>query len=214
MNSKKILYFLAGLLVLVALYLVFFTDRGFSVTSYSPTLNDITTITPYIDIRFNQSVSESDFSISSPDNIVTRYILESPEDVRIFLTVPLNNNQKYKIILDKIISNKGSEINYKTISFTPLYTDPSLIPKSQIKYLTSEQDESASEIYGTTLVNILPFYSPGFIFSVTYNIVNNKPAIIITSATSSGVSQAETWITNQGYNISSLNINVVNQQPI
>jgi len=214
MNSKKFIYFVSGVLALLIFYLVFFTSNGFRITGFSPTLNNIATTTPYIDIYFSEPVSENDLSISSPNNIVSRYIIQSPKDVRVYITYPLNNNQKYEIVLDKIISFKGAVINFKTIPFTPLYTDPSSIPKSQIKYIVSKQDKSNSQIYGTTLVNILPYIAPGFTFMISYNMVNNNPAIVITSATSDGVSAAKTWITNQGYRVSSLNIIVINKQPV
>jgi len=214
MKSKKIIYLISGLIILLLFYLVFLASSSFRVNSYSPTLNNITTITPYIDIYFSKTISQSDLSISSPENIVSKSIIESPKDIRVYLIYPLNDSQKYKIILNKIVSTTGSVINLKTVSFTPLYKNPNSIPKSQIKYIVSHQDKPTAQIYGTTLVNLLPYISPGFSFTINYNIVNNTPTIIITSATSSGVSAAKSWIVNQGYTISSLNIEVVNQQPV
>jgi len=214
MKSKKIIYLVSGLLVLLVFYLVFFTKSGFKVVSFYPTLNNITTITPYIDINFNEPISESDLAISSPDSIVSRYIIESSDQIRVYLVYPLNSGQKYSLVLKKIVSFKGLVINNKTISFTPLYTDSSGIPNSQLKYLVSKQNESPAQIYGTTLVNLLPFFEAGFVFEVNYGMVNNSPTIIITSPSPSGVAAAKTWITNQGYSVSSLNIEIVNQQPL
>jgi hypothetical protein len=144
---------------------------------------------------------------------VASYKLNGSSTVRVFLNIPLQVSTLYQITIRSVSSVSSSTIKNQTLSFKAVYVPSNLLPKEQTKYLTSIQDKPASEIYGTTLVNSLPYLAPASEFLINYDIINQKPYITIASGSQQGIKDANLWITNQGYDITKLNIKYYNQSP-
>ncbi|HEY5267843.1 MAG TPA: hypothetical protein VII94_01770 [Candidatus Saccharimonadales bacterium] len=213
MNKKILLLVLSIFAVILLIFFALSFNRGFRITGFSPSLKNISTVTPYFDIEFSEPISLKGLFIYSSQNIISSYKVNGIKNIRVYLNIPLDTSINYQIII-RNVSNKNSEsIKDQTVSFRAVYTPSGLLPKAQVKYLTSTQDKSVSQTYGTALVNSLPYLSPGNEFLVDYGIVNSVPRITVTSASSQGYTDANTWITTQGYNLSALNIKYISQQP-
>lgn len=126
----------------------------------------------------------------------------------------------------------------KTVSFDVRTTGITkvtvvLIPNSSVgtDWLTKHPEESSiregigDQTYDkqneqattqTPLIKELPYIGAGFEFRVDYGSAqagSTKPTIIITGATPAAQQDAVTWITGQGYDTSTLNIQYVTAQP-
>jgi hypothetical protein len=213
MNKNRRYLFLAGIILIVFSVFIFSINRGFRITNIRPSLKNVSTVTPYIDLSFSQPVSNSGLYIYSVQNIVASYKLNGSSTVRVFLNIPLQVSTLYQITIRSVSSVSSSTIKNQTLSFKAVYVPSNLLPKEQTKYLTSIQDKPASEIYGTTLVNSLPYLAPASEFLINYDIINQKPYITIASGSQQGIKDANLWITNQGYDITKLNIKYYNQSP-
>lgn len=213
MNRKNLLISIIILIILIPVFAYITASRGFRVTGYSPALNNIATVTPYLDVNFSNDVSKSNLNIYSPQSIVSSYKIISPKTVRVYFNIPFSENTKYQLILGIVGSTNGKILRNYSFSFNPVYINSQSLPKSQQQYLLSQQDKPKSEIFGTTLVNLLPFIGAGDTFLINYNLINQKPYITITTNTAQGKQQALTWITSQGYDPTKLNIIYINQAP-
>ena len=188
-------------------------NSGFRIIKYSPPLNSVSTITPYIDVDFSDPLASTGLYIYSYQNIVSSYKIFNSNYLRIYLKVPLQIGIKYQLKFVSVMNKSNGYIKDSVISFSPKNVGASSLTKDQIKYLTDTQNKSTTQIYNTSLVGILPYLSPGDEFLVSYEQINGTPYITITSASQQGYNNGILWISSQGYNPSKLNIKYIDQQP-
>jgi hypothetical protein len=212
MSRSNVLKLIMPIVLVVLIVGVLSIKHGFRIKSYDPSLSNISTSTPYLDIVFSNPISNKDLSIYSPDGIVRSESIVSPNNLRVFFTVPLSTNRKYQIVIHTVDSTQGKIIKNQVINFTAFYSPNSLSP-SQTQYIVSQQDKPNSQIYGTDLVNILPFIGPGGNFLINYVIINQVPYITITGTSAQTYQDARLWISSKGYDVSALNIKYINQEP-
>ena len=213
MNKKKLPRIIALAIVVTALAVIMSLKHGFRITAYSPNLNKISTGTPYFDINFNNPLSTKGISISSPSGIINSYSIVGSSDLRIFFNLPLELNTSYKLVIGSISDRNGDEIRNESIVFKTVYLSPSTRTKQETQYIVSQQDKPNYQIYGTTLVNLLPFIGPANDFLINYGLVNNIPEIIITGTTQQSFNDAKIWISAQGYDITNLKIEYITGRP-
>jgi|GEM_PF-6703069 len=212
--SKKGLLVLVGCAAgFVLLILALSLNKGFRVISTDPKLNLASIVSPYMDVDFSSGVEAGGLSLYSSQNIISSYSLVNKNDLRIYFKLPLRNNFKYTVTVVSATTIDGKKHSNLKFSFTPTALPSSAISAQQNQYFASHQDQTEAQIYGTTLVNLLPQLGPASEFEITAQTINNVPYIVITGASEQAYQDAQSWITGQGYNVKTLTIKYVSEQP-
>ena len=115
---------LVGLcIVAILLLLLLFVPRvqkqsGFNVDTTNPKLNNIATISPYLQINFTRDLSSKNFKYTSSNDLIKSYTIKGK-------TVQLNFNggkfkagQKYSVTIQSISSKAGETITNHKLEFT------------------------------------------------------------------------------------------------
>jgi hypothetical protein len=200
---------LIGLFILLILF-IYFTNLSltFHVVSINPSLSDINSITPYIDINFNDTLKQK-ISISSDPNIIKSYAI-SGKRIRLYFNLPLNSNSKYTISLSSVTDQNNHKLNL-SYSFTPIFKVNNL-SKQENQYLLNQQVQYNQASLNNQLMAILPFTSPNNAYEVNYRNVNGF-VIIVTAQGEPNQQAALAWLKAEGYNINNYHIQYVNQAP-
>jgi hypothetical protein len=213
MNKKRWLQLTGIIIVIVLVISLSSIKHGFRIVGYDPPLKNISVDVPYFDIEFNEPLSNANLSLYSPQTIISSYNVVNTYDIRVVLTTPVIAGQSDTVVIRSVEDSDGKIIKNLQFSFKPIYAKANTLTKAQSQYLLNQQAKSLAQVYGTTLVNMLPFYGFGNEFEVNYKTINDIPYITITAATSNADQDAQTWIAGQGYTVSTLNIKYIDQQP-
>src|ERR1035441_7771095 len=116
--------FIPILLIVLVLVVI---NRGFRVTGYSPSLSNMSTVTPYLDIDFSLHITTKNLHVYSPESIVSSYKLQSSDILRVYFNIPFAVNTTYSVVIGSISSTSGNTIQNYSFSFKPTYTNQSSV---------------------------------------------------------------------------------------
>jgi len=175
--KKKILT-LIGLIIALALGFYVWQAFHFRQTGTYPSLSQIATLTPYIDINFNKPASANDLSITDSSKIVRSNNI-SGKSLRLSLR-HLAKDQTYTIIIDRVQDKNGRSLNNLRFSFTARDIPFNKLSKDQQKAVVNSQDPNDPALLtNDPLVAHLPYGDIGYNISYVIETKNNKPSLLI-----------------------------------
>ena len=216
-TKNKIKYIVVICFLLIILWVVLLINNSltFRISSVNPSVNNITNISPFLDINFSKNLSDK-ILVNSSSNAVKSYTIKN-KSLDIELNIPLNSKQKYVIEVSDIYSASRKYLKPQYYSFTPKFVTNNTLPADQSQSLLKQQAQYDQNIQSNSLVKLLPFFGPNFEYRVDYDInyATNPSSIVIniTGPTAQSQQDAISWIKSQGYSINNLNINYITAQP-
>ncbi len=213
MNKKLYLILIILLVVGFIVMELLINKQQFKIVGYNPSLSKISVYTPYLDINFNDSLSQNNVSLSSPENIISSFNIVGSKTLRVFIKPPIKPNTSYRVVIDNVDSTSSKKIKNKSIIFKPIIVPVNSLSPSQTQYILQQQSTSLAKIYGTTLVNLLPFIGAGDDYEINYQTVDNVHYITITATSTQAFNTAKGWIAARGYNVATLKIKYISGQP-
>jgi hypothetical protein len=177
-RKKILLTAIVVVLLLVGVLIVAtrLTTHPLKVVATNPQLNNISNITPFLKIDFNETVESSGLSVTGSDNIVKSF--SASGNVVTVLLQNMQKNTNYSVTLDSAKTNSGSTVTNKTFSFKTngvIYTWQ--LPKDQQKVLMQEQ--AAAQPKTDPILAYLPHATLDYYLSSTANTVNGQPQLVL-----------------------------------
>lgn len=213
-KRKKILILLIliiGFILIIWLGYTIYNATTFHIVSTNPSINNVATVSPFIDVNFNRALSNK-INVTSNPNIVSSFKIINKQ-IDISLNIPLNENYKYTILISDIYDTSGQHLNNQKLAFTPIYISASNLPQDQGKVLLKNQANYSKSTYGNNLTQLLPFTEPNLQYQINYESNKGKLTFLITASNQQNQQAALDWIKAQGYNPSQLNIKYIIGQP-
>jgi len=163
----KTIFLVVGLILIAWLVYGIYNYYNFSIVSTSPNLNTVATLSPYIKIDFNHTLSNKNIFISAPNNLLYshKYYVNG-KTLTIQLNEPLSTDKKYSITIDNLIDNHGQKIKNKVISFIPKKETLGQLSKNAQEELIIRNESST--IYKNPILSHLPYFSVDFSLSADF----------------------------------------------
>jgi hypothetical protein len=141
---------IAGGVVLVVMLVGFLVWRSatFHITNTDPVMGNVSTISPFLQIKFNQPISASGLRVLSSSDFTTDPEV-SGSTLTIPFIVPLHSGQMYTITLVVVHSMKGKTITNRVFRFQPRYIPSSQLSGNQRKALLQNEIPTGPTFLGT-----------------------------------------------------------------
>ena len=204
---KQIILIISFILLILAIYLTN-SSLSFHVVNINPGIATINTLTPYIDINFNDKLKNT-INIYATGDIIKGYKISNKQLI-VYFKIPLNSKTKYTINLNSITDQHNNKINL-TYSFTPIFKVNNLSQK-QSQYLLNQQVQYDKNELTNQLMALLPFTSPNGAYEINYKNINGF-VLVITAQGSINQQAALEWLTAEGFNTNNYHIQYINQAP-
>lgn len=142
-NRLKLLGVLVGALMVVWGGYEIYDSLRFHIISTTPSTSKVATITPFIKVNFNHSLSSTGLDVSSSPAIVNHSSV-SGKVLTLGLSSPMDANKKYTITIGSISDTRGKTLKDKVIVFSPRYVAYSNLSDEQQKTLLQQQSTAAA----------------------------------------------------------------------
>lgn len=158
--------FIILFVVVVALLgvLMIWRSSTFHIVSTAPSIHNVSTVSPYLQIQFSQPLSTDHLKIRTSSSF-TRSPEVSGKTLTIPFVVPLASGQNYSITLVSVRSVKGKTIVNKVFRFKPTYIPSSQLPANQQQALLKNESRK-----GPTFTSIDSLGDYGFDLNQITNI--------------------------------------------
>lgn len=147
MKIKRALTILIPLLVVLGGWL-FYQSSQFHIVSTEPDIGSVATISPFIKIKFNKTLSASKLSVSSVPSIITSHKIDN-KTLTVNLVTPLNTSTKYQLTIH--VSDVSGKLIDKVFKFSPKYTTYSQLNQDQKSAILNNQKNKPSQVTTTYL---------------------------------------------------------------
>ncbi|HUA13584.1 MAG TPA: hypothetical protein VL989_03735 [Candidatus Sulfotelmatobacter sp.] len=105
-------------IVLAVIGFSVFKNIGFRISGVEPDTSNFASISPFMKISFNRTLSSKGLVLSSSYSIISSYKV-SGSDLFVDLKVPLTAGYPYYVKVVRVQDTKGNVLKNQTISFTP-----------------------------------------------------------------------------------------------
>ena len=177
--NKKLVFFLIIFIFIGGGLFWLYKVEQFNVAGTNPTLNNISSITPFLKVNFNETVATKSISISGSGGIVKSYNAKGDT-----VTVLLQNMQKgtsYTITIHSTKSTWGGTVQNKILTLkTNNVAYAYELPKDQQKFLLNKQQAARPADISDPILAHLPYTTVDYNLSalITTN-TNNQPQLVI-----------------------------------
>jgi len=134
---KPLFIVLPVLVVAFVAYQVVRSQR-FHVVSTYPSTSNVATVSPFLKINFNKTLSRRGLSIASSYSVAKSYKIEGKVLV-VTLKSPMTADYSYYIKINNISDIYGHKINNEVFSFVPKFMSSQDLPKDQQQALLQAQ---------------------------------------------------------------------------
>lgn len=138
-SRKQVLILLGILAGILVLWLSYsgIQSTYFRMSGTDPGLGSVTTVTPYIHVKFNRVLSGDNLKVSDPDKILEGHGLND-KTLELSLNLSkLKEGEKHTVIIESIQSKDGDKITNKKLNFT--------IKEGDFASLSEEQQQAAAD---------------------------------------------------------------------
>jgi hypothetical protein len=218
LHNRKFLFVLGITIVLImAIVLWLFSRQTFDVVSINPNPSSINTLTPTIDVSYNQPLRSSRLAVSGSKGLIYKSVVKN-RMLSLQLATPLKASKNYFINIS--VTSQSSATSTTTINFKPIYVTWSQISQNQQNQILSIQSSLEPSLSG---LSYLPY--EGTDYQLTISNSTSPPSIDFTyvpsywdttqgnSAENAAINNAKQWLSQ--HNLSSYQlINSATNQPI
>lgn len=150
----------------------------FHIVSTNPKLNNVTVISPFLEVNFNDRLSKDGLSVAASNKaIISSYTVKGK-----VLTINLQNlhiKSSYKITIRSIKSVYGKQLSNQTLSFATKIANFQQLPADQQKALINSQDNyPKNPLDSDPIIAHLPYSTLDF--SMTAQITTQPKVVLNT----------------------------------
>ena len=135
-NRPVVSIILVALAILAGTYW-FLAVRPFHIVSTNPKTNNVASVSPFLEINFNHTLSPKGLSVSSQPSIIDTYVVKG-KVLDLILKSPLATSTTYTISLTDISDSNGNKLS-KALSFKPKDLSYNQLSKQQQQALLQQQ---------------------------------------------------------------------------
>ncbi|MEI7758885.1 MAG: hypothetical protein WCJ05_01765 [bacterium] len=206
-NRIKIIVITFCIFLLALIGLLAYKNSLFRLISTDPSIKNVTVISPYIEFKFNKSLSKK-ISVSSNSNMISSFNIKN-KSITVNLVYPMPLGKEYVLFIKNISSIDGKTLPDKTIKIKTIAASNSNITKGQRDVLLNNQSQYNNDMYNGLPV-LLPFNGPNLGYRIDYNYDSNvnggKLIIIISSNNGQEKQNAINWIKSKGFDINNYQV--------
>jgi hypothetical protein len=170
--QAKVLLLSLGVLLFGSIALTLWHMASFHVVSSSLTAKNISTISPYFTVSFNENLSAGSARVTSSPNVTGNNTTINGKNLTIPFTTTLNANTYYAITITRITSTSGKVLTNQTFTFKPTYIASQNLPGNQQKKLVGQQSDGKINA-NDPIVPHLPYQTTDFSLAEDTNPQNN-----------------------------------------
>ena len=206
-NRIKIIVIAFCIFLLSLIGLLAYKNSLFRLVSTDPSIKNVTVISPYIEFKFNKSLS-TQISVSSNSNIISSFNIKN-KSITVNLVYPMPLGKEYVLFIKNISSIDGKTLPDKTIKIKTIAASNGNITKGQRDVLLNNQNQYNNDMYNGLPV-LLPFNGPNLGYRIDYNydssVNGGKLIIIISSENGQEKQNAINWIKSKGFDINNYQV--------
>lgn len=142
MNKTRLSVLIITITAIVIGFLIY-NNSLFRISGTTPGLNNVSVISPFIDVHFSKQITVDGLSLNSENLNITGF--ESPDNktLRIYFE-EIILDEEYSISIDVIKSNTGKELKNKVITFTPKDIPFESLSGAQKEAILKNQDKTSN----------------------------------------------------------------------
>jgi hypothetical protein len=206
-NRFKIIIITFCIFILGLVGLLAYKNSLFRLVSSDPPINKVTVISPYIEFKFNRSLSKN-ILVSSNSKVINSFSIKD-KSIMVKLNYPMPLDNEYTLSIKNITSTEGKSLPDKIIKFKTINASNSNITKGQREVLLNNQKQYNNDMYNGLPV-LLPFNGPNLGYRIDYiydsTINGGKLTVIISAKNDQEKQNATNWIKSKGFDVNNYQI--------
>lgn len=182
-RKTKLVLIVIALLLFGWIVLAIWQQLTFHIVSTSPSVDRVSTISPYFKITFSQPVTKAGLQVKvSPDASVGAPSV-SGKVLTLPFNTPLRSGRTYTITLVSIRSAKGKTIADRTFIFKPTYIASSDLPEDQKRAILQNENIGGTANTKDPILARLPYQTTDFLLEQDVTPQKNPPKDLALNAT-------------------------------
>lgn len=140
-RRKKIILAIVAVLAVLGIVLASLSNhvqpKQLKIVSTNPGLQSVATVSPFLKVTFNNSLSTKGIEISGT-KVVSSFSV-SGETLTLNFKEPFVAGRTYTVTIKKISDSSGGDLQNKQLTFKPKYVSPQNLPKDQTQAILNNQ---------------------------------------------------------------------------
>jgi hypothetical protein len=153
-----------------------YKNSQFHVVSVNPSLSNISILTPYIDVNFNDPVASK--VVATGDLFINSVQMTSSKSVRIGFDTPLNLKQKYSINLGTLTATNHQQIKNLVLVFRAGDINFNNLSKAQQQQILDKTDTLPPAL-NDPIISHLPYGTLDFNLTSSPTYSNGKTSLVL-----------------------------------